>query len=171
MDEKAAIRAIAQAIDANASTFVDSLIQNGEERTLEDAHKTMLGSITSYYTCKIRCERKRAGFMPGVSNLNHGTAPRANTYQIAIFVAEAAQMEQSEDDSYITAHDNFRLLVDRITDYFLTSEEWFTDSETSKTFRLPPGDRVVDVENIEPIPEEFPILGSIIRFQLNGCND
>lgn len=173
MDEKAVVKACAAAIDANSATFLAGLVKNGVPCSMESAHKTVLGSIVDYYTCKINCPDKTGGFLPGISNLNHGTAPRVTTYQVEIYVADYATPEQNEPDSFVTSHENFRLFVDRIADYFLMSTEWITDADSGKSFRLPPENRTVRVQNLNPVEsqEGYPVLGSVIRFQVYGCND
>ena len=173
MDEKAAVRAVARAIDDNVDTFLQGIFQNGEQRVMEAAHRTVLGSIAAYYTCKVHVRRKRGGFMEGVSNLSHGTAPRISQYDIEIFVADYALLENEEEDSFVTAHENFRLAVDRMADYFLKDAESFADIESEKSFKLPTQQREVTVENLNPEESEdgFPVLGSVIRFVIIGCND
>jgi len=172
VNEKSAIRAIASTINANAAAFVAGLTQNGKARELDTAHRTVLGSITKYYTCKVHSRDVRLRFMEGVSNLNHGTAPRITYYDIEIYVADYAVPEQDEEDSFIVAHENFRVLVSRMADYFLKDAEIFEDAAV-QAFIMEPNNRIVDVENLNPVEssEAYPILGSIIRFTIIGCND
>ncbi len=173
MDEKAAVRAIARAIDDNAETFVHGIFQNGEQRLIEDAHRTVLGSITSYFTVKVHVRRIRGGFLEGVGNVSHGSVPRITQYHMEVYFADYALMENEEKDSFVHAHENFRMVSNRIADHFLKGAEIFTDIESEKGFRLPTENRIVDLENLNPEESDdgFPILGSVIRFVVIGCND
>jgi hypothetical protein len=174
VDEKAAIKAVAATIDSNSAVLLAGLTQAGQARTMEAAHKTVLGTVAAYYTIKLNCRRARHRPMQGVGNINSGR-PHETHYEIEVYVADNALMEQNEDDAFINAHESFRVYTDRIVNLFATGTKWLTDADSSKSFRLPPTDeRIVTKENLNPMQDidtSMPILGATIRFVIIGCND
>ena len=174
MNEKAAIKAIAAAIDDSQAALLAGIVQAGQARTMENTHKTVLGTVAAYYTVKLNCRRATHIPMQGIGNMNSGR-PYSTRYEMEAYVADNALMEQQEDDAYIEAHESFRIFTDRIVNLFARGSEWFTDEDSGQGFRLPPTDeRIVTKENLNPMEDpdtSMPILGAKIAFALIGCND
>lgn len=174
MNEVAAIQAIYDVLNLNRATLIEGLSHGGVVRKIESLTRTVISVPTAYYAVAINCTGAREYAAPS-RNIGKATSGiKLVEYSMIVQIADAAYPEQGEEESFLTAHNNFRKFSDRIAK-LLRETRFFPNSSSTPRFCI----RMDAISGIEMSKENINliyegtsviVLTSWLRFTLMDPN-
>ena len=128
MNEVAVVQAVYDVLNPAKATLVTDLSQGGVARTIKSLTRTVLAVPSAYYAIGIDCTGAREYNKPA-KNVNSATGGIiVAEYSMTVRIADAAYPDLNTDpkeaEPYLTAHTNFRKLVDRIEKLIRETKFW-----------------------------------------------
>ena len=170
--ESAVVAAVRTVIEANKVALVAGLSNGAVPVEIKSITSTLLSVPSAYMALVIDCQGVSYRKFSGANATRN--AIRVAVYQMTIGLSDYAVMTQGETDFGLTAHNNFRLVADRIVDLLLQTR--FYPDEASKPrfcILMDSADSPrVERENqdiSDPETGDY-ILGTTIRFSLVNPN-
>jgi hypothetical protein len=166
MNENSARFAIRDFIEAQASYMCETAVAQGVPRVIDSVSVSLFSEPTRYPFIRVTCaDAKEGGFSANV------WAPHP-VYSMEVLVTDQAMLQGADPLPYETMDVHFRDMCDRLIDKLLLTRRF---TYGNRRFVLPEDDNMVSKENQDGIiysennTVEALILGSIIRFTLEGC--
>lgn len=173
MNERLVVDAVYTVIDGVRETLVEGFIHQGVQREIDDLLRSSLTPPKQGMSITINCTGVRETSLD-MSNIVQGKD--VAVYEMELHVVDIAfpQLPDPAQTPYETMHQDFRLLIARLSYLIRKQTVWWPTASATPKFRLMQArggnDRLVRVDNRTAWYDEgtgpYPVLYSVIAFTL-----
>ena len=151
VSEQAAIETVRDILLASEDDLISGISFQGAQKRIQPLATSVLTPPTGYIAMAVDCNNVRTASADQSVVRN---PPRINYYQVTIVIVDAAYIEYGEEAPFAQAHENFRLVADRVMSLIESSYRgWVEHTASGLKFQLwrnRGNDRAVDKTNIIP---------------------